>query len=56
MPYDKTTHTVITVVVTKEMKADFKKLAKKHRRSVSAHAAYLFEKALSDDENSKNSK
>jgi rRNA-processing protein FCF1 len=45
MPYDKTTHSVITVVVPKEIKNEFKKLAKKHRRSVSAHAVCLFEKS-----------
>ena len=49
MPYDKTTHTVITVVVPKEIKAEFKKLAKKHHRSVSGHAATLIEKALEDE-------
>ena len=30
MPYDKTTHTVITVIVLKELKPEFKELAKKN--------------------------
>ncbi len=51
MPYDKKTHTVITVVVPIPFKEEFKKLAKKHRRSASAHAAYLMERALEEDRN-----
>jgi hypothetical protein len=46
----------IAAIVPADKARAFKKLAKKHFRSVSAELALLIDKALLDDENSNNSK
>ncbi len=51
MPYDRSTHTTLTVVMPKKTKIKFQELAKENLRTPSAHALYLINKALEESEN-----
>lgn len=51
MPYDRKTHTTLTVVLPKKTKLKFQELAKRNLRNPSAHALYLINEAIEDDEN-----
>jgi predicted transcriptional regulator len=51
MPYDKQTHTTLTVVMPKKTKLKFQELAKNNLRTPSAHALFLINKAIEEEEN-----
>lgn len=51
MPIDKRTQIGLSTVVSIEQGKAFKRLAKKHFRSVSAELAQLINKALEEDKN-----
>ena len=51
MTVDKTNQVVLSVVISRTKGDAFKKLAKKHYRSVSAEIVRLIDKALEEDQN-----